>query len=325
MTKTENLNTRIDRHYLSCDWGTTSFRLKLAHIEATQPVAEVSGSRGIKKMHEIWKSQRNRKNRLESYCAYLKQKISCLQQAAGLDLEGLPVVLSGMGSSSIGLRELPYSRLPLDLNHPVLKMEILERTSGFPHEIFLISGLQSSNDVMRGEETQLLGIVYQHQLEDGFCILPGTHSKHMTIQNSHLTQFKTYLTGELFDLLGSQSILKNSITSPPEDAPISETFEEGIQKSADQNLLHSLFQIRAGDLLYKTGQAANYDFLSGLLIGTELKDLKEDSAPILLAGEKRLQAYYSRALNFLQLNHLSVDPDEDLTLLGHHILMKEQD
>ncbi|MEX0995008.1 MAG: 2-dehydro-3-deoxygalactonokinase, partial [Balneolaceae bacterium] len=314
----------LRKPYLSCDWGTTSFRLKLANLKSDLPKAVISGSRGIKKMHELWNQQKETISREKSYRNYLKEKVSSLQQVTDVNLEGLPIVLSGMASSSIGLKELPYAQLPLDLNQPSLETETLPATAGFPHDVILISGLRSSDDIMRGEETQLLGLVHKHNLEEGLCIFPGTHSKHMTLHNKQLTNFKTYLTGELFELLGNHSILSNSVYAPDEPS-VSKAFEEGLQESLDNNLLHSLFQIRAMDLLQKRERTANYEFLSGLLIGTELKNLSNGpEGPIVLTGENQLQAYYSRALAFLQLTHLTHESGEDLTLLGHNVLMRKQ-
>lgn len=230
-----------------------------------------------------------------------------------------------MASSSIGMKELPYSDLPFNLDQPNIYADTINATPQFPHDIYLISGLRSKSDVMRGEETELIGLFESTGITKGLYILAGTHSKHAFVKNSRVTDFNTYMTGELFDLLISKSILSGSIPekSPKNPGP---SFKEGISTSLDENILHTLFSIRAGDVLNQSNIIDNYDYLSGLLIGTELQDIRQKSpGKIVLAGNKSLRKYYAEALDFLKLSYTEVNSSNSYnsTSLGHSIILNQ--
>ncbi len=306
------------RYLLSCDWGTSTFRLKLFNIKSAEIVAGISNEQGIKKVYERWSELEKPQDRIAYYCSFLKQQIDDLQKNCDQHIDGLPVMISGMASSSIGMHELPYGGLPFSLDHPDVKSEFFEADDQFPHDTYLISGLQSSRDVMRGEETELIGLFATAGFSNGLYLLAGTHSKHVIVTNEKVTDFKTYMTGELFDLLTSKSILSNSVTKP-RNGP-GPAFKKGVTSSLNSNVLHELFTIRARDILHRSDPAENYDYLSGLLIGTELKDIRQEQAgKIVLAGNEWLQKYYTAALNILDLNFNQIDISNtgNITSLGH--------
>lgn len=128
-------------------------------------------------------------------------------------MQGIPILLSGMASSSIGIRELPYAQLPASLNGENLIIENISSNLELQNEVFLISGLEKPGDVMRGEETQAIGWKYSSFDASSNCVLivPGTHSKHITICDDRIVDFKTFMTGEIFELLTSHSILSDSV------------------------------------------------------------------------------------------------------------------
>jgi 2-dehydro-3-deoxygalactonokinase len=237
------------------------------------------------------------------------------------NLDDIPVVLSGMASSSIGLKELPYCTLPVSLDAPGLHIETIKQTRQFLHNIYLISGIRTSDDVMRGEETQLLGLSGKHKTQNGVYVLPGTHSKHIFINNRTITDFKTYVTGELFELLATQSILSDSI-SKSENFAMSDAFQNGCEASLKENLLHSLFTVRSRHLLQKTTAGDNYGYLSGLLIGSEMSSLaKQGKEPVVVAGEEPLLSYYSAACKILKLNSVEMKLSSDITAAGHRKIL----
>lgn len=311
------------QHFLSCDWGTTSFRLSLMEIDTGKTITNISNSDGIQKVYRRWSAAKNGKNRVKYYLSFLKNKISVLKKKSPQRLEGLPIVVSGMASSTIGIKELPYRSLPIALDNPNLHVETIEATSSFGHDLYIISGIRSSDDLMRGEETQLLGLSSKLVMKNGFYLLVGTHSKHIFIKDKRVTAFKTYMTGELFDLVSTRSILANSISNS-KTVP-GHAFKHGVNAATQENMLHALFKIRAGHVLGRSGTAENYDFLSGLLIGAELKEIQENSPEhILLWGNHQLQIYYAAALNALHLDYskLDINSDEDITSLGQRIILK---
>lgn len=320
------MNFETDRKdvFLSCDWGTTSFRLNLVNIKTCFSITGIEDKDGIKKLNKL-RTKENPSPELKDFLLQvLNNKVKKLERKSGKNLKNIPVVISGMASSNIGIQEVAYATLPLLLENPELQTVIINRNERFQHDLILISGVRSENDVMRGEETQLIGLIEKYKLRDGVCILPGTHSKHLFLNDGKLVGFKTYMTGEIFELISSESILRNSMLQP--SAKFNEnddSFIAGVQKAMDGNFLNSLFIIRANDLLYQTSQYSNYNFLSGLLIGSELKTLSKSlQETIIISGEKKLQVYYTAAFNYLNIPYTSNHRTDNLIFRAHKTVLK---
>lgn len=299
----------MSKHLLSCDWGTSSFRLRLVNVKDREVVGEVTSPDGIGAVYNAWQDadRTKRVTRGEYYRSIIATQITALTRQTGIDTTGVPVVLSGMASSSIGMQELPYARLPFALDGAHLGMKHYEEQAGFPHEITLISGVRSDHDVMRGEETQLIGLGAAMDLSgrDAIFIFPGTHSKHMFVRDGRLIDFKTFMTGEVFNLMANQSILKDSIDHYRQadfDADAAEAFRSGIRESGSGNILNALFTVRTNQLFDLLNKRENGMFLSGLLIGYEIRDLtKETSAHLVLCGGGNLYHLYKAAIEALGL------------------------
>jgi len=174
----------------------------------------------------------------------------------------------------------------------------------------LISGLRTETDVMRGEETQLMGLANQLSAEESTVILPGTHSKHVYLKAGKITGFHTYMTGEFFELLSQHSILSASIEASREFDQSNEVFfSNGVTLAKQQPLLAASFQIRTNELLHQVSKKQNFHFLSGLLIGSELSNLAPDTS-VYICGGGALQSLYQSALETLGQNNFTVvDPD----------------
>lgn len=307
--------------FLSCDWGTTSFRLGLVDQKTGDDSFFISDSDGIKKIHTRWKDSTDSPGRESYYLSFLKKKISVLENRMEKNLTEVPIVVSGMASSSIGIKNLPYTELPLHLKEPEVYVEKLEATQEFPHRLYLVSGIKSRDDIMRGEETQLLGLTESFDMKNGVYILPGTHSKHAFVNNYAVTDFKTYLTGELFELLASHSILAGSV-SPPDNPSISRSFKDGIEASLHQNFLHSLFTVRSRTILQKVSGSDNYEYVSGLLIGTELSSLIDQSGgKLIIGGNGQLLKYYEAACDILKLKYIAIEMTDGITAAGQRKIL----
>ncbi len=316
-----NERPNTDLQFLSCDWGTTSFRLGLEDQNTPDDGFFISDSDGIKEIHTRWKDSTGSPGRESFYLSFLKKKISFFESRLEKNLTGVPVVVSGMASSSMGIKNLPYSELPLHLKEPEVHVEEMEATKEFPHRLYIVSGIKSRDDIMRGEETQLLGLAESFDLKNGIYILPGTHSKHAFAKNYELTDFKTYLTGELFELLSSHSILAASV-SPPDNHSISRSFKDGIEASLHQNFLHSLFTVRSRTILRQVSGRDNYEYLSGLLIGTELSSLNDQSqGKLVIAGKGQLLKYYEAACDILKLKYIAIEMTDGITAAGHRKIL----
>jgi 2-dehydro-3-deoxygalactonokinase len=283
--------------FFSCDWGTSFLRLRLVDAVTGAVLHELVSAQGIKSVYEAWlQTGQPPEQRIAFYLAVLSRHIEQLQQEHAFVPKALPVIISGMASANIGITELAYKPLPLAIDGHNLAWIQLEKTAACLHDIIIISGACTATDVMRGEETQLIGCAALSHLATDLFILPGTHSKHVYVMDGVVRDFKTFMTGELFALLSQYSILSSSVAAV--DAPADTlAFEQGVKAGVEEHLLHTLFRVRTNTLFNRLSKQANYHYLSGLLIGAELQGLKgENVNAITLVGEPALANRYSQAI-----------------------------
>jgi 2-dehydro-3-deoxygalactonokinase len=295
------------KDFLSCDWGTSTLRLNLVDGHTGKVRCREISDEGIGRIYALWRIHGGAESvRIAFYLNVLQQYINSIELKLSRSLAGCRLIISGMASSSIGLMELPYSELPVSLSGGGLHMVRLPASADFRHEITLISGVKSNDDVMRGEETQMIGCVTSGsaRIDNQLFIFPGTHAKHLFIDNNKITSFKTYMTGDLFEMLSEKSILASSVERNDEiERPAHlKSFKKGVADAVDSNLLNTIFAVRTNNLLNVFTKRQNFHYLSGLLIGTELKDLR--SLPFsrihLLCGPE-LEKYYHIAFTKLGL------------------------
>lgn len=304
---------KMEKHLLCCDWGTTSFRLRLVNRTNKDLIGEVVSQNGIGKTFDQWKETDHESiSRERFFRRELKQHIDLLAEKVHFPLDGIPVVLSGMASSSLGIREITYADLPFSLDGKKSVVKNFEDQPEFPHDMLLLSGVRSDRDVMRGEETQLVGLIGEIELavEDAIFIFPGTHSKHMFVQNGRLIDFKTYITGELFNIMAKYSILKDSVELT-EEPDINENawdaFNAGIEESGCGDILNTLFTVRTNQLFDLLNKKQNAMFLSGLLIGSEIRHLAKETRPqLVLCCQNNLYNLYRSAIDALNLTERTI-------------------
>jgi 2-dehydro-3-deoxygalactonokinase len=292
--------------FISCDWGTSNFRLRLVETNTLCVIEEVNSSMGIKTLNDQCQNQ----DRLTFFTSYLQSQILLLPEEHQTEL----VVISGMASSNIGMKEMPYAKMPMDASGEHLSWKILNILPN--SKAILVSGVKSKHSMMRGEEIQAIGIA--DQLPPGLLILPGTHSKHLTFKNGTFSDMKTFMTGELFELLSTKSILSNSVIN----SPFSEkAFFEGVAGGLKESVNASLFSVRAKHILENSHKEENFHYLSGLLIGDELSYLQNTSENISLCGSEPVFSLYKTALlSFLNPEKLFFFDDDELqkaVLKGH--------
>ncbi|WP_460982648.1 2-dehydro-3-deoxygalactonokinase [Spirosoma fluminis] len=311
------------RNYLlGCDWGTSSFRLRLIRIPDLQLTGEITSQEGIAHTYTAWKTQGETAgiSRDAFFRDRLQNQLNRLAAKLATNLDGIPIVISGMASSSIGMEEVPYATLPFLIDGSQASTKRLERQDGFTNEVTLIAGVRTEHDVMRGEETQLIGLLalldtLHHAVKDAILIFPGTHSKHIYIQHQQVVDFQTFMTGEVFKLMSEHSILKDSI-APTELATFSDdelsAFKQGVRET-NSSILNSLFKVRTNQLFDKLTKQQNTFYLSGLLIGNELKALLEqDSWPLILCSGNNLYDLYKSAIDELGLAERTTTISADL-------------
>jgi 2-dehydro-3-deoxygalactonokinase len=312
------------KHFLSCDWGTSSLRLRLADTGDGKILAEARSGDGIAQTFEHWQQSGLAEDKKAGfYLDVIDRGVRELENKTGKLLKGLTLVLSGMASSSIGFIDLPYTSMPFNTDGEGMVMALISANQEFYHDVLVISGAKTDDDVMRGEETQLIGCIEPEQLvRNELFIFPGTHSKHVGVKNNEAVGLKTYMTGEVFSLLAQNSILKNSVEAGSFDA---ETFKRGLIDSATGNLLHLIFKVRTNGLFAICGKNENYHYLSGLLIGSEIRDMAStDAEAINLVCGDELGLPYQIALNELaQDKKLAVFSPDQATVRGQLIIGKQ--
>ncbi|MEP6748790.1 MAG: 2-dehydro-3-deoxygalactonokinase [Bacteroidota bacterium] len=291
--------------FLSCDWGTSSFRLRLIDITSEKTLAESSSNEGIAHVYAEWKNTGKDENeRVHFYLSILENHISKIEESTATGVGNIPVIISGMASATIGIMELSYSIFPFLLTGENLKFKKIDKTHSFAHDLVIVSGARTDHDVMRGEETQLLGCTSIDTPGKQIFIFTGTHSKHITTIDGSATAIQTYMTGEFFELLARKSILSDSVTAGGsiEDKENKLAFEQGVQDSLRQNLLHHSFMVRTNQLFKRFSKTENYFYLSGLLIGAELSQVStKDADAITIVGDNKIVVNYLLALEVLNI------------------------
>ncbi len=311
----------LPEKFISCDWGTSNFRLRLVHTDSLVVLSEHTTHMGIKKRYQAFKAQDNRSQE-QFFADYLLQQLDNLELGGEKDLV---IIASGMLSSSIGMQELPYSPLPLDFKgNDLISKHITLNNSP---DIILVSGAKTNADVMRGEETQAIGMSgHLPQKGKGLLILPGTHSKHISFDDGMFNTFTTFMTGELFEVIGQHSILAASIEPGKWDISYRNVFLDGLRKGIENEQMASLFSIRATTLLHNTSAVQNYYFLSGLLIGGELAYLKERDEIVYLAATGITNNLYQLALESVlpaeRIRNFNTEVLEKALLLGQKKILE---
>jgi 2-dehydro-3-deoxygalactonokinase len=329
----------MKNYLVGCDWGTSSFRLRLINRSNLQLIAEITSQEGIATIFNAWKTKGERQGvaREWFFRLQLKKQVTLLARKTGIDLTGVPIVISGMATSSIGMEEVPYATLPFPVDGSLASTKQLAPHPDFPHAVTLISGIRTEHDVMRGEETQLIGLLslldtLHVATDDSILIFPGTHSKHIYIQKQQVTNFQTFMTGEVFNLMAHYSILKDSI-APMELSTFTASqlnaFRSGVNESESSSILNSLFRVRTNQLFGSLNKPENTLYLSGLLIGAELKTLlNQPGWQLILCSGNNLYELYKLAMEELQLSDrtttISADLIDKATIAGQVKIAQNQ-
>jgi 2-dehydro-3-deoxygalactonokinase len=310
------------KQFLSCDWGTSSFRLRLIHAADGSILAETIKGKGIAAVHNEWLKSDLAENERAGF--YKNILLSQIKKLSDDSLGGIPIIISGMASSSIGIADLPYTNVPFVMGDMNLSVHRISPDKKFQHEILIVSGIKTGNDAIRGEETMLLGCkISEHN--DHLIIFPGTHSKHVIVQNNVVKDFKTYMTGELFNLLSAKSILAMSVEKSNISGNNIQQFIKGINESISSNLLNNIFHVRTNGLFGGLNKKENYHYLSGLLIGEELKNIqKENYGSVTLVSTGILSTLYSEALSAIGFRNILQLQNADEALIRGQVFILNQ-
>ena len=289
------------------DWGSSS--LRAYRFDGQQIIDTVNSDRGIKTF-----KAKNRDSQFEHVLFNLIG--DWLQPGDGL-------ILSGMITSVNGWIETPY--LPCPVSCSALASNLTIKTIR-EYDLYFVSGVCQTSphpDVMRGEELQLLGEGTQQ--ENMLVIMPGTHSKWAQLAAGTIENFRTIVTGELFDVLRNQTLIGQLADGSDWHE---KAFLNGIEQGyRSQTIISDLFTCRSGVLLQHHNAEAIHSYLSGLLIGNEIREgmvMATESSMIKLIGSDTLCDKYRLALNHLSLTTVTQDenPIHDAAASGYLQLMQ---
>jgi 2-dehydro-3-deoxygalactonokinase len=277
------------------DWGTTSFRALL--VDAKGAVLErIETQDGIQSVPKT------------EFETVLTRNIASWRAAH----PALPIYAAGMITSRNGWIETPYVEAPAGAEALAQALRKLKLADG--RVIGFIPGLTDKRvrpfpDVMRGEETQLVGFGLDREMT---VVLPGTHSKWARIGDGRILRFRTFVTGEVFSVLSRHSFIAQ--LAKPQAVPNWSAFACGLDAARKgtraSGLLSNLFSVRTGWLAGKLDEADTSDYLSGLVVGMEFREAREmgwfeaGDRVGLVGGEHLAEVYRRAALVFGVEPHL---------------------
>jgi 2-dehydro-3-deoxygalactonokinase len=222
------------------------------------------------------------------------------------------IVICGMAGARQGWLEAPYLDTPANLNQ-LARGAVRPELASLSARILpgICQRSTGSEDVMRGEETQLLGLLALHPGFEGTVILPGTHSKWVDIRDGRIARFSTAMTGELYEVLSTHSVLRHSFAGEIEPAETEFGIAEGVVAGLEQPELVTalVFRTRAAALLSAKGPGWCSGYLSGLLVGAEIGGHRDwlGSGPVPLIGSARFGQLYGTALKSIGIAGAPVD------------------
>jgi 2-dehydro-3-deoxygalactonokinase len=284
---------------IAVDWGTSNFRAFRIDAEGAV-VARCSSPQGILRVGE------------GNFEQALRAEVGAWLQEGEKH-----ILLCGMIGSRQGWVEAEYLQCPVGLEELVASVV---RVPFLGAEVLLIRGVMGpvmgkgaakTPELMRGEETAAMGI-----LDDsgaGLVCFPGTHSKWIQLSDRKIVSFTTSMTGDVYSALSKCTILERTMTSGAvtEEA----AFRDGVNRSADSGgLLHHLFGVRTLVLMGQLKEEASASYLSGLLIGHEVRAAMPTGARVVLVGAAQLCGLYAQAIE--ACGGRATLADEDAAALG---------
>lgn len=284
----------MDKQILAVDWGTSNRRAYLIDQQG-QCLAEHEDGLGMLAV--------GGRERFGDALALLCQNMGVADH--------VPVVMSGMVGSASGWQEVDYLDSAVPLQHLPAHLAPLQDPA-WAGRCHIVPGYRyrsgAAVDVMRGEETQLLGAVALGH-RDGWLVLPGTHSKWVLLRDGLIQSLSTYMTGELFAMLSAGGTLSAMMKGDAADA---EGYAIGLQQAArGEPLSNTLFRVRAGVVAKAAPASQATAVVSGLLIGAEFSAAAHSVAGgggITVIGSPALAQRYAQAASHFDLPCTVLDP-----------------
>lgn len=284
--------------FIAVDWGTTSFRLWLLGRSGAV-LAERRSSEGMTTAMRT------------GFAEVLQSHLDAIGAP-----EGLPVLVCGMAGARQGWVEAGYIDVPASLSR------VLDGAVRVPEQVRdvrILPGLaqrdKDAPDVMRGEETQLLGALASSGAGEALVCMPGTHSKWVTVRDGGVTEFATFMTGELFDVISKQTILSHAVADADAFTGEHAAFTAAVRDiyATPQLATNRLFALRSGQLLHGLTATDAKAKLSGIMIGLEIAGAHSAATrdtPVVLIGSGALGALYEAAFTALDIHYTVIDADD---------------
>ena len=283
--------------YVAVDWGTSSFRLWLIGEDGSI-LSERRSGEGMTTAAQT------------GFARVLQTHLDAVSAP-----DTIPVIVCGMAGARQGWVEAGYIDTPTSLAAILTAaVTVPEQT----RDVRILPGLaqrsQQAPDVMRGEETQLLGAIAADAKGEQLVCMPGTHSKWVRVLDGQVTGFSTFMTGELFDVITKHSILSHAVAGAADMPADVKAFEAALNAALDKPALvtNLLFTARSGQLLNGLTAAGARALISGTLIGAEIAGALASAgqnAAITLVASGRLRALYEDAFRALSLTCKTIDAD----------------
>lgn len=272
----------MNADFIGIDWGTTNIRAWAMRGDGTVLKTSMADE-GLLTATEI------------GFDTILARHLEVLGTS-----QGTPIMMCGMVGSRQGWVEAPYARAPASLDH------IAAQSVSVPFaqtDARIMAGVAlydvDAPDVMRGEETQLMGIPPELLTGPTLVAMPGTHAKWVRMEGRHLTNFSTWLTGEMYAVFATESILKHAIQGEQNNVTIDNPiFQRWAMRAlkGEGGVMGEVFKIRAATLLNGLSPLDAAAALSGYMIGNEVRDAKrrfaDDVSRALMVGSGSIGALY---------------------------------
>ena len=296
--------------YITLDGGTTSTRLSL--VRDGNVCDRIKLDIGVRSCID----------RREDYFAALKQAISeiLLRNAATAER----IIASGMVTCEFGLCNLPHIGVPagIDELHGRMHETVISEISEIP--FVFIRGVKTDSedvadfDMMRGEETELMGILGDYG--DCLYILPGSHSKHIqTDKNGRIVRFSTMLTGEMIFALSQDTILKDAVDLKTEKID-EEYLLKGYETALRCGVNKTLFKVRVLKNIFGCSKEQAYSFFMGAVLCDEISAITESEVPTVVLGGrmqiKRAMALILRSVTAKTVIELDEKMVDESTAIG---------
>lgn len=269
--------------YICIDGGTTNTRLSLTVNHEIKDTLKYNIGAG--KSIESTAALR----------AAVKQGIEQLLERNGLQSADITRILaSGMITSEFGLCCLEHIKAPAglaELHNAVYETalpEISDIPFAFIRGVKSCSDCFSDTDMMRGEETELMGL--DSSISDSIYILPGSHSKIIETDSlGRIVSFSTMLTGEMLAALSQGTVLKDAVSLESSELN-KEYLLKGFEYCRQGGLNKALFKVRIlKNMLAKNADECYSFFLGAVLCGEILEILSFRSKRLVIAGKRQLR------------------------------------